>query len=128
LAILIQVAKIIQDWRQCKNVLDQILALLNLPGLGGNLIPAPLLAAAPLLPGYSVERSFTNVITELQKLGLPTGPLPDGSPNLGLVGMYSHLKGQATEMWQNGKNEILIPPLMTPLGPTLPKVWASKFV
>lgn len=127
-AILIQIVKIIQDWRQCKNVLDQILGLLKLPGLGGSLIPAPLLLAAPLLPGYSAERSFVNVIGELQKLGLPTGPLPDGSPNLGLVGMYSLLKGQANELWQNGKNEILIPPLITPAGPTLPKKWASKFV
>jgi|694.fasta_scaffold26252_3 hypothetical protein len=127
-AILIQIIKIIQDWRQCKNILDQILALLKLPGIGGNLIPAPLLAAAPLLPGYSVERSFVNSITELQKLGLPTGPLPDGSPNLGLVAMYSQLKGQATELWENGKSEILIPPLISPTGPTLPKTWAGKFV
>jgi len=127
-AILIQIVKIIQDWRQCKNILDQILALLKLPGIGGNLIPAPLLAAAPLLPGYSVERSFVNSISELQKLGLPTGPLPDGSPNLGLIANYAGLKGQATELWANGKNEILIPPLITAAGPTLPKTWASKFV
>jgi len=127
-AILIQIIKIIQDWRQCKNILDQILALLKLPGIGGNLIPAPLLFAAPLLPGYSVERAFVNSISELQKLGLPTGPLPDGSPNLGLVANYAELKGQGNELWANGKNEIVIPPLINAAGPTLPKQWASKFV
>lgn len=127
-ALLIQIVKIIQDWRQCKNILDQLLALLRLPGLGGNIVPAPLLFAAPLLPGYSAERAFVNTISELQKLGLPTGPLPDGSPNLGLVAEYSSLKGQANELWANAKTEIIIPPLQTLAGPTIPLPFAGKFV
>lgn len=128
-ALLIQIIKIIKDWRQCKNILDQILALLKLPGIGRNIVPAPLLLATPLLPGYSVERSFINVINDLQKLGLPTGPLPDGSPNLGLVATYATLKGQGKELWENAKTEMFVPPIPVIAGTaTSPKSLSGKFV
>jgi hypothetical protein len=64
--------------------MDEILLLLNMinsTAIPGSQIPLPLLALSDLLPGYSVERATINVIENLQKLGLPTGPLPDGSPN-----------------------------------------------
>jgi hypothetical protein len=130
-AFLIQIIQIIQDWRQCKSVLDQILSLLSIPGLPGvnQLVPPPLLFFTPQLKGYSAERSFLNYITELQKLGLPTGPLPDGSPNLGLMGDYALLKGQANELFSNGKTEFVIPSLgVTPAGVTAPLNWSGKFV
>jgi hypothetical protein len=127
-ALLIQVIKIIQDWRQCKNILDQILALLRLPGIGRNIVPTPLLLAANLLPGYSVERSFINVINDMQKLGLPTGPLPDGSPNLGLIGEYASLKGQGKELWENAKTETFVLPIPVVGAATTPITISGKFV
>lgn len=33
-------------------------------------------------PGLSVIRSVTNITKDLNKLGIPTGPMPDGSMNL----------------------------------------------
>ena len=126
-AFLIQIIQLIRDWRQCKSILDQILALLKLPSLPGSGVPTPLLFFTNFLPGYSVERSFINSITELQKLGLPTGPLPDGSPNLGLLATYSQLAGQGKELWENAKTEMVIPPLTSPAGPTLPLKWSGKF-
>lgn len=125
LALAIQIARIINDFRQCKSVLDQILALFNLPSLGGSVVPPPLLLFTNLLPGYSVEKAFLNSIQELQSLGLPTGPLPDGSPNLGLLSMYSQLQGQGKELYQNGKSEVFIPAPPPFLGGF---TYAAKFV
>jgi hypothetical protein len=49
----------------------------------------------------------------MQQLGLPTGPLPDGSPNLGLQAIYSQMKGADTEQKENGKLELSV---KTPFG------------
>ena len=32
--------------------------------------------------GLSAIRSTSNIVKDLNKLGIPTGPMPDGSPNL----------------------------------------------
>ena len=117
--LLIQVAQIINDFRQCKSVLDQILALFELPGLPSSL-PLPLLFAAPLRSGFSANRALKNTIQELQKNGLPTGPLPDGSPNLGLIAAASSLKGSSKESLENGKIEFAIPPLAVGVVTTAP--------
>lgn len=87
LEIAIVIARIINDYRRCKSLLSNILYLLNLingVSRGGD-IPLPLLAAAKFLPGFSPQRATINVIEEMQQLGLPTGTLPDGSPNLMLL-------------------------------------------
>jgi hypothetical protein len=54
------------------------------------------------LPGTSPERSTINTIEELQKLGIPTGTLPDGSPNLMLLYNLSSNKGADKEQAENG--------------------------
>ena len=33
-------------------------------------------------PGLSVIQSVANITKDLNRLGIPTGPMPDGSPNL----------------------------------------------
>ena len=115
------IAKFIDDWRKCKSVVDEILALLTLvtPDFGGG-IPAPLLAAAQMLEGTSPSRAFMNTISEFQKSGLPTGAMPDGSPNLMLQSIFGQIKGQSQEQAENGKVQIFMKPLtVTPAG-TLP--------
>jgi hypothetical protein len=95
LSLLIAIAQLISDYRRCKNLLDNILSIFNIitnsgllgGALGKNEIPLPALLASKLLPGFSPERAFINVIEELQSVGIPTGILPDGSPNL--MGLYS---------------------------------------
>jgi len=72
--------------------------------LGGKSeIPIALLALTKLLPGFSPERAFINVIEELQSLGIPTGALPDGSPNLMLLYNLATHKGSDKEKSENGK-------------------------
>jgi len=122
--LLIQVARIINDFRECKSVLDQILALLKLPGLPSS-VPLPLLFAAPLRSGFSASRALKNTIEELQKNGLPTGPLPDGSPNLGLVGAASSIQGTSNENFENGKIEFAIPALAVGVVATAPTKFAG---
>lgn len=110
--ILITLANIVKDFRECKSVIDQLLSLLKLAGRGfGNQIPYPLLLASKLLSGYSQTRAFLNVIEEFEKLGLPTGPMPDGSPNLMLASIKAMLDGVEKEEAQNGNYQIAIDPM-----------------
>lgn len=105
------ISQLINDYRRCKNLLDNILLLLNLVGQfvrkPGNEIPLPLLALASLLPGTSPERTTTNAIEGLQALGIPTGTLPDGSPNL--MALYNLVTNKAIdkEEAENGKVEVV---------------------
>jgi hypothetical protein len=134
--LLSSVANLI-DFQKCKSVIDGILALFDkvlkgpkTPGL--NKVPLPLLLASQLLDGYSPTRAFTEVIGEMQKVGLPTGPLPDGSPNLGLAHTYAIIKGMSNEQVKNGRTDVPIPPLTvpTPLGPlfTIPQQTSGKWI
>lgn len=136
--ILIVIGQFIRDWRRCKSVVDELLQLLKIattgipgasgaanaaggalgsaagiPGVGGD-IPLPLLFGSQLLDGYSASRAFIGSIEEMQKIGAPTGPLPDGSPNLEVLSKFSLLKAQANEENQNGKVQVAIPPLKVP--------------
>ena len=121
------------DYRKCKSIVDEILKLLNLAlqSLGFNQIsiPLPFLAGSALLPGVSDIRAFSNTIEQLQKSGLPTGDLPDGSPNLMNIGMLSMIKGMNQEQSENSKTEVFIPPLtITPAGVTVPaRGWGKSF-
>ena len=122
--LLLIVASFISDWRKCKSVVDELLALLNLitGELGfGSQIPLPLLFASQMLDGYSESRAFVGAIEELQKIGVPTGALPDGSPNLDVLGKFGQMKAMAKEDSDNNKVQLAIGPLtITPAGMTVP--------
>ncbi len=118
--LILIIARFIDDWRKCKSVVDEILALLNLSGIG-NAIPSFLLSASELLDGFSNTRASINVIEELQKIGIPTGPMPDGSPNLYLQAKVAEIKGVEKERTENGKVQVFVKPLpVSPAGVTLP--------
>jgi hypothetical protein len=105
--IALSIVSIINDYRKCKSVIDAILQLFNLiPKIQLRpIIPLPLLKLAPYLPGSSPNRSYINVIGEMQKLGIPTGPNKDGSPNINLQQSFAILKGADREQKENGKVE-----------------------
>jgi hypothetical protein len=107
------ISQLVNDYRRCKSLLDNILLLLNLIGQGLNAnaplrneIPAPLLLLSSVLPGYSPERATINAIQLLQGIGIPTGTLPDGSPNLMLLYNLVTNKAVDQEEAENGKIEI----------------------
>ena len=126
--LLIAIAKIVKDFRECKSVIDDLLNALKIAskGFGGD-IPLPLLLTSKLLSGYSSDRAFLNVIANFEELGLPTGTMPDGSPNLMLASIKALLDGSDQENASNGKSQVAIYPLsITPIGQTTPIVCYGK--
>ena len=127
ISLLLIVARFIDDWRKCKSVVDELLGLLNLITGFGNSIPLPLLFAAELLDGYSESRAFVGAIEEMQKAGIPTGSMPDGSPNFDLLSKFAQMTGMANEEAENGKVQVAIGPLaITPAGFTIPRSTFGK--
>jgi len=132
IALLLAIISIISDYRRCKSLIDEIFAILNLinlPGLGGGGIPLPLLFASQLLDGYSESRAFIGVIEEMQSIGIPTGLMPSGAPNLDMLGKFGQMKAMANEDAENNKLQIAIGPLtITPAGLTVPaSAYGKKF-
>jgi len=131
---LVQIAK---DFRECRSVLDELLQLLNIgvtkkitsiANAGGD-VPLPLLLTSRFLDGYSPTRSFLNTVQNLQELGIPTGPMPDGSPNEFLAAIKAMIDGNSKEIAENSKVAIGIGPLtITPAGITIPKDAYGKFI
>jgi hypothetical protein len=81
------------------------------------------------MDGYSESRAFIGAIEELQKIGVPTGPMPDGSPNIEILSRLAQMKAMANEEAENGKIQVAIGPLaMTPAGVTVPaSAFGKKF-
>ena len=119
----IVVAEFVRDWRKCKSVIDELLWLLKIattgwgktPGFAGK-IPYPLLIFSKFLDGSSATREFIGTIEEMQKMGIPTGALPDGSPNLDLLSKFGQMKASQKEKAENGNLELAISP--TDVSPT----------
>lgn len=136
-AVIPALIKIVKDFRECRSVLDELLQLLNIgvqrklnkiAESGGDL-PLPLLLSAKLLDGYSPTRSFLNTVQNFEELGIPTGPMPDGSPNEFLIAVKGMIDGNSKEIAENGKVAIGVGPLtITPAGITIPKDAYGKFI
>jgi len=119
--LLLVVIQFVKDFRRCKSVVDELLWLLKIATSGFGGIPLPLLFASRLLSGYSESRAFLGAIEEMQKLGIPTGPMPDGSPNLDILSRFATMKSMANEDAENNKVQIAVGPLsITPAGLTVP--------
>lgn len=99
------------DFRECKSCIDELFKLLNtaiqLQSAAllnrGKDIPLPLLRAAKALDGYSTDRAVIEAVNNLRQIGVPTGPMPDGSPNKFIASIYAMFKGQADEKAKNEK-------------------------
>jgi hypothetical protein len=113
--IALLVLQILDDARKCKSLLDNILLLLKLinNAAGGIKLPAGLAGLASALPGTSPERATINGLQVLQSVGIPTGTLPDGSPNLMGFYMKAVHRGADKENAENGKL-IIEPDLLNP--------------
>jgi hypothetical protein len=108
LTILVQLA---QNYRNCRSLINdiqQILKLINGLPIIRQKIPYALLLMSDFLPGYSANRGVINSIQNLQFLGIPTGPLPDGSPNLMNQLIDAVISGADKEMSENGVSDIQV--------------------
>jgi len=112
LSTLLTVGSFVNDWRKCKSVVDQIMELLSLALRNSrDRIPDVVLALSPRSDGFSPTRALTNVVDGLQSLGLPTGDLPSGAPNVAVAAIAEQIKGVYREQVEHGKTEVFIPPL-----------------
>lgn len=113
----IVIAQLIRDYKRCKSLVDDILLLLNLINqslLPRQTIPTGLMPFCELLPGKSAIRETINAIENFQKIGLPTGPMPDGTPNLMNQFVSQIFKAREKEETDNGKIEGMA---YSPVGP-----------
>ena len=131
LSLVALVVKLVSDFRQCKSIIDELQAILSLveQSLKDQKKPLPyaLLVASRVLSGFSKTRAMLNVITQFEKLGLPTGPMPDGSPNLFLAAADAIIGAIDKEETTNGQVQIAVDPLsVLPIGTTIPQVVFGK--
>jgi hypothetical protein len=103
---------LISDYRRCKSVIDELQRLLliglRLAALSGARVPPIVNYFAYLKPGMSASSITSRFIGDLDRLGVPTGDLPDGSPNLGLLIQQSFSQALMDEMAENGKVSVAI--------------------
>jgi hypothetical protein len=123
LALSIILTQIVPDLRKCKSIIDSITQIVELALRGSRYdIPEVALLFADLRSGFSDNRAMIESIEEMQSLGIPTGPMPDGSPNLWLLSVKSTIVGVERERLKNAKNQQVIPPLtVSPVGLTFPQ-------
>ena len=130
--------KLLKDFRDCKSIVDELTKILSLvlkrkiSALQANPnadVPLPLLFTARLLEGASPTRSYINTIQRMEELGIPTGPMPDGSPNEFLAAISAVIEGMDKENAENGKSVVAVGPLtVTPLFTTVPqKAYGKSF-
>jgi hypothetical protein len=121
-----EIIKGLEDYRKCKSLLDNINNIINIiNGLPRprSKIPVILAILSDFLPGESPERATINGIKYMQELGIPTGPLPDGSSNIILQAFFAAQKGDKDEQADNGVSDSFIVPTKqgTPRIVTLPR-------
>ena len=108
-----EVTKGIFDYAKCKSLLDEIKNIIRIidkipakpPKTKRTKIPLPLAILSDFLPGESSDKAFLYTIEYLQKIGLPTDALPDGSPNLMLLYNLATHKGRRLNQVRDGVND-----------------------
>ena len=103
------IVQLIKDFRECKSLLNDIQAILKL--INGLPIKRPkipffLMPFTDFLPGTDPSRSSVNTFQFLQQLGVPTGALPDGSPNFMNFYTKSIHRGADKENTENGVTDV----------------------
>jgi hypothetical protein len=131
LSLVALITKLVTDFRQCKSVIDDLLSVLSLVEKSMKAqkkpLPYPLLVASRVLTGFSKTRTMLKVIERFDELGLPTGPMPDGSPNLFLAAADAIIGAIDEEETKNGQVQIAVDPLsVLPIGVTIPQVVYGK--
>jgi hypothetical protein len=102
----------INDYRQCKSLLDYIFNLLSIGGIAAlqrlkkkELIPTPILFLSQTLSGSNPDRELIEYIEQMQSLGLPVGRGINGEPDIATVATYATFQAIFNERAKNGKVE-----------------------
>jgi hypothetical protein len=120
LDILLPLINALQNAKNCQEIYNILLGILaaNMPDIPFG-VPPFLLAAAKMRPGTSALGTFERHINKLQALGVDTGDMPDGTPNIGLLVDLARFQAREEEINDNGKTETVIMngQVITPVGP-----------
>ena len=112
LSLVALIVKLIRDFRECKSIIDELQAILSMVQKSlkdqKKSLPYPLLVASRVLSGFSKTRAMLGVIEKFEALGLPTGPMPDGSPNLFLAAADAIIGAIDEEETKNGQVQIAV--------------------
>lgn len=131
IALLYKTTNLFLDYKKCRNVVDDLLAIVGLVSKlyksRAKKIPFALLVTSRLLRGFSSNRAFLRAIEKFDALGIPTGPMPDGSPNLYLASVQAIMEAFDEEKNENEKVQVAVEPLeVLPIGLTAPSVIFGK--
>lgn len=118
----ILITQFVDDYRKCKSVISDILNIIEFALRGTNIqIPPFLLPLASFRSGFNSVRATLQVIQNFQALGVPTGPMPDGSPNLFMIAQQASITGVESERDKNSKIAGMTPQqIVLPIGITIP--------
>ena len=103
----------ISDYRRCKSVLDELQGLLQIALRMRSLYTttgvSPIINYfAYLKPGMSPTSLLSRYIKEMEDIGVPTGDLPSGAPNIGLILTRGFNQALMDEIAENGKTQVSI--------------------
>lgn len=118
----ILVTQLVDDYRRCKSVIDDILNIIEFALRGTRInIPPFLLSLSALRTGFNATRAMLETIQQMQKYGIPTGPMPDGSPNTYMIAIKAQIEGMESERDKNSRVAGLTPQqIVLPIGITIP--------
>ena len=69
-----------------------------------------LLCSLAKRPGLSAIQSVSNIVKDLNKLGIPTGPMPDGSANLTVAFAFASTKEMYRALKKDASVQVAIQP------------------
>ena len=102
-------ATLIQDFRSCKSIVNQILNLLKLTLPPKKyILPTSFLYLTEYLSGVLPQKEVIEYILQMEKIGVPTGPGINGSTDYGTLEKIAVFTSSFKERAKNGKVEAVI--------------------
>lgn len=102
----------VSDYRRCKSIIDELQRLLQigirLSTLQGAQIPPLINYFAFLKPGMTSTSILRRTIERMDEVGVPTGDLPDGSPNKSIIIKKGEYESILDEIAENGKVSVAV--------------------
>ncbi len=101
----------VQDVRRCKNVVNELLRIVSLSyalrnalkGTPSDDVPTIInYVSAAAKGGMSPTSVMTKFIEKMEEQGVPTGDMPSGKPNVGMLMQKSKFESFIDELTQNG--------------------------
>jgi hypothetical protein len=105
-------AALISDYRRCQSIIDELESLLQigkrLASLSGAGLPPVVNYLSFTKPGMTPTSILKRYVQKLEDSGIPTGDLPNGSPNLGLIAQQAFNESLLDEIAENSKVTVAI--------------------